>query len=77
MRFVSLSTTNQGILADEMGLGKTIQTIGLLVYLMEYKENNGPHVVIAPKVCMKKDVQCFGACYPSASLSRNSMHSSD
>lgn len=33
-----------------MGLGKTIQTIALLVYLMEYKDNHGPHVIIAPKV---------------------------
>lgn len=40
-----------GILADEMGLGKTIQTISLLAYLMEKKENQGPHLILAPKVC--------------------------
>jgi SNF2 family DNA or RNA helicase len=30
-----------GILADEMGLGKTIQTISLLVHLIEEKANKG------------------------------------
>ncbi|KAF0973478.1 hypothetical protein FDP41_008182 [Naegleria fowleri] len=37
-----------GILADEMGLGKTIQTISLLSYLYEFKNNKGPHLVIVP-----------------------------
>jgi ATP-dependent helicase STH1/SNF2 len=37
-----------GILADEMGLGKTIQTLGLITYLMEMKENAGPYLVIVP-----------------------------
>ncbi|KAH8740235.1 hypothetical protein FG386_001510 [Cryptosporidium ryanae] len=37
-----------GILADEMGLGKTIQTVALLTYLYEHKENHGPHLVIVP-----------------------------
>eukprot|EP01027_Heterolobosea_sp_BB2_P013730 GEZU01019767.1.p1 GENE.GEZU01019767.1~~GEZU01019767.1.p1 ORF type:complete len:1306 (-),score=411.03 GEZU01019767.1:96-3443(-) len=37
-----------GILADEMGLGKTIQTISLIAYLMEMKNNKGPHLVIVP-----------------------------
>lgn len=37
-----------GILADEMGLGKTIQTLGLIAYLMEMKENAGPYLVIVP-----------------------------
>jgi len=31
-----------------MGLGKTIQTIALITYLMEYKNNNGFHLVIVP-----------------------------
>jgi hypothetical protein len=39
---VSLYNNNlNGILADEMGLGKTIQTIALLCYIMEVKQNNG------------------------------------
>lgn len=39
-----------GILADEMGLGKTIQTIATLALLQEAKHNNGPHIILAPKV---------------------------
>lgn len=46
---VSLHNNNlNGILADEMGLGKTIQTISLITYLMEVKQNNGPYLVIVP-----------------------------
>lgn len=46
---VSLYNNNlNGILADEMGLGKTIQTVALLTYLMEVKNNNGPFLVIVP-----------------------------
>ncbi|KHJ94915.1 protein, SNF2 family [Oesophagostomum dentatum] len=46
---VSLYNNNlNGILADEMGLGKTIQTISLITYLMEIKQNNGPYLVIVP-----------------------------
>lgn len=46
---VSLYNNNlNGILADEMGLGKTIQTIALLCYLIEYKKNYGPFLIIAP-----------------------------
>ncbi|CAH1772648.1 unnamed protein product [Owenia fusiformis] len=37
-----------GILADEMGLGKTIQTIALITYLMEAKNNKGPYLIIVP-----------------------------
>ena len=37
-----------GILADEMGLGKTIQTIALITYLVEYKRQNGPFLIIVP-----------------------------
>jgi SNF2 family DNA or RNA helicase len=46
---VSLYNNNlNGILADEMGLGKTVQTISLLAYLMEKKNNNGPFLIIVP-----------------------------
>eukprot|EP01088_Endostelium_zonatum_P011221 TRINITY_DN2514_c0_g1_i1.p1 TRINITY_DN2514_c0_g1~~TRINITY_DN2514_c0_g1_i1.p1 ORF type:complete len:1470 (+),score=521.14 TRINITY_DN2514_c0_g1_i1:62-4471(+) len=37
-----------GILADEMGLGKTIQTISLICYLIEKKNNNGPYLIVVP-----------------------------
>jgi SNF2 family DNA or RNA helicase len=46
---VSLYNNNlNGILADEMGLGKTIQTISLLTYLYEKKNNEGPFLIIVP-----------------------------
>ncbi|KAK5951433.1 transcriptional regulator [Knufia fluminis] len=37
-----------GVLADEMGLGKTIQTISLITYLIEQKQQSGPFLVIVP-----------------------------
>ncbi|KAI8356857.1 SNF2 family N-terminal domain-containing protein [Mortierella sp. GBAus27b] len=37
-----------GILADEMGLGKTIQTISLVTYLIEAKQQNGPFLILVP-----------------------------
>ena len=31
-----------------MGLGKTIQTISLLSYLIEFKKNYGPFLIVGP-----------------------------
>ena len=46
---ISLFNNNlNGILADEMGLGKTIQTISLITYLIEKKQQPGPYLVIVP-----------------------------
>lgn len=46
---VSLYNNNlNGILADEMGLGKTIQTLSLITYLVEFKNCQGPFLVIVP-----------------------------
>jgi SNF2 family DNA or RNA helicase len=46
---VSLYNNNlNGILADEMGLGKTIQAISLLAYVMEFKHNRGPFLIVVP-----------------------------
>lgn len=46
---ISLYNNNlNGILADEMGLGKTIQTISLITYLIEKKQQMGPFLVIVP-----------------------------
>lgn len=46
---LSLYNNNlNGILADEMGLGKTIQTISLITYLIEKKNQPGPFLVIVP-----------------------------
>ncbi|CAA3005859.1 ATP-dependent helicase BRM-like isoform X2 [Olea europaea subsp. europaea] len=41
-----------GILADEMGLGKTVQVMSLIAYLMEFKVNYGPHLIIVPNAVM-------------------------
>ncbi|CAB9508745.1 Probable chromatin-remodeling complex ATPase chain [Seminavis robusta] len=38
-----------GILADEMGLGKTLQSISVLVYMLEYRKVTGPHLIVVPK----------------------------
>ena len=38
-----------GILADEMGLGKTLQSISVLVYMLEYQSCTGPHLIVVPK----------------------------
>ncbi|KAH9316496.1 hypothetical protein KI387_025123, partial [Taxus chinensis] len=46
---LSLYNNNlNGILADEMGLGKTVQVMALIAYLMEFKGNYGPHLIIVP-----------------------------
>jgi len=36
-------------LADETGLGKTLQSISILVYMLEYMDVSGPHLVVVPK----------------------------
>ncbi|KAH6779898.1 transcription regulatory protein SNF2 [Perilla frutescens var. hirtella] len=41
-----------GILADEMGLGKTVQVMALVAYLMEFKGNYGPHLIIVPNAVL-------------------------
>ncbi|BFI43349.1 protein Mpsnf1.24 [Marchantia polymorpha subsp. ruderalis] len=63
---LSLYNNNlNGILADEMGLGKTIQTIALLAYLMENKNLNGPHLIIAPKAVLPNWKHEFATWAPS------------
>jgi SNF2 family DNA or RNA helicase len=57
-----------GILADEMGLGKTIQAIALVSYLMEFKDNLGPYLVIVPLSTMSNWVNEFHKWCPSAGL---------
>ncbi len=54
-----------GILADEMGLGKTIQTIALLSYLMEYKKNYGPFLIVVPLTTISNWVNEFEKWAPS------------
>lgn len=33
----------------QMGLGKTLQSISVLVYLKEYQNEDGPHLIVVPK----------------------------
>jgi SNF2 family DNA or RNA helicase len=48
-----------GILADEMGLGKTVQTIALLCYYAEYKQDWGPHLIVVPTtVVLNWELEC-------------------
>jgi ATP-dependent helicase STH1/SNF2 len=52
-------------LADEMGLGKTIQTISLLSYLIEFKKNYGPFLIVVPLSTMSNWVNEFEKWAPS------------
>lgn len=54
-----------GILADEMGLGKTIQTIALLCYIMEIKQNYGPFLIVVPLTTISNWVMEFNKWAPS------------
>ncbi|CAL2040411.1 unnamed protein product [Caenorhabditis brenneri] len=66
---VSLYNNNlNGILADEMGLGKTIQTISLITYLMEVKQNNGPYLVIVPLSTLSNWQSEFDKWAPAATV---------
>ena len=56
-----------GILADEMGLGKTIQTISLITFLIEFKKQNGPYLVIVPLSTLTNWVNEFNKWAPSVS----------
>eukprot|EP00736_Rhodelphis_marinus_P012156 Rmarinus@m.28402 len=53
-----------GILADEMGLGKTIQTISLLAYLAEKKNDQGPYFIIVPLSTLSNWVREFDLWAP-------------
>lgn len=57
-----------GILADEMGLGKTVQTIALISYLMEFKDNRGPYLVIVPLSTLSNWVNEFRRWCPTATV---------
>jgi SWI/SNF-related matrix-associated actin-dependent regulator of chromatin subfamily A member 5 len=35
-----------------MGLGKTLQSISILVYMMEFRNANGPHLIVVPKTTL-------------------------
>ncbi|XP_058082006.1 ATP-dependent helicase BRM isoform X2 [Magnolia sinica] len=56
-----------GILADEMGLGKTVQVMALMAYLMEFKGNYGPHLIIVPNAVLVNWKSELHSWLPSAS----------
>jgi ATP-dependent helicase STH1/SNF2 len=65
---ISLYNNNlNGILADEMGLGKTIQTISLITYLIEKKQQPGPFLVIVPLSTLTNWTSEFEKWAPSVS----------
>lgn len=43
------SSSDQFVLLLQMGLGKTLQSISVLVYMLEYQNNTGPHLIVVPK----------------------------
>jgi len=53
-----------GILADEMGLGKTLQSISMLGYLHEFKNIDGPHLVLVPKTTLSNWMNEFARWLP-------------
>jgi ATP-dependent helicase STH1/SNF2 len=57
-----------GILADEMGLGKTIQTIALICYLIERKQNPGPYLIVVPLSTMANWVLEFSKWAPDVKI---------
>eukprot|EP00250_Pteridium_aquilinum_P011659 c20221_g1_i2 orf=502-7569(-) len=63
---VSLYNNNlNGILADEMGLGKTVQVIALLSYLIGYKNDRGPFLVVVPSSVLPNWVSELNTWAPS------------
>uniref|UniRef100_A0A7S2V7T2 Chromatin-remodeling complex ATPase chain n=1 Tax=Entomoneis paludosa TaxID=265537 RepID=A0A7S2V7T2_9STRA len=54
-----------GILADEMGLGKTLQSISVLVYMLEYQNVTGPHLVVVPKSTLSNWMKEFKRWAPT------------
>ena len=53
-----------------MGLGKTVQTISLLAYLMEEKQNSGPFLVIVPLSTMSNWASEFARWAPDINVVR-------
>jgi SWI/SNF-related matrix-associated actin-dependent regulator of chromatin subfamily A member 5 len=54
-----------GILADEMGLGKTLQSISILVYMLEYADVSGPHLIVVPKSTLSNWMKELGRWAPT------------
>ena len=48
-----------------MGLGKTLQSISILGFMQEYRNVNGPHLVLVPKSTLANWMNEFGRWCPS------------
>lgn len=55
-------------ISNFQGLGKTVQTIALISYLMEMKDNRGPYLVIVPLSTLSNWVNEFRRWCPSATV---------
>ena len=53
-----------GISADEMGLGKILQSISILVYMHEFRQCTGPHLIIVPESTQSNWMNEFNRCAP-------------
>lgn len=52
------------------GLGKTLQSISILVYMNEYREVNGPHLVVVPKSTLSNWMNEFARWAPTLKVIR-------
>jgi SWI/SNF-related matrix-associated actin-dependent regulator of chromatin subfamily A member 5 len=59
-----------GILADEMGLGKTLQSISIVAYMKEFRQVDGPHLVMVPKSTLSNWCNEFKRFCPSLRVLR-------
>lgn len=54
-------------------LGKTMQSISILVYMMQFKGDNGPHLIIVPKSTLSNWMNELARWGKLFDLIRNSM----
>ena len=50
-----------------MGLGKTLQSISVLVYMKEYRNETGPHLIVVPKSTLSNWMNEIGRWAPGLS----------
>ena len=48
-----------------MGLGKTLQSISILVYMLEYQNSTGPHLIVVPKSTLSNWMNEIGRWAPT------------
>lgn len=49
----------------QMGLGKTLQSISILVYMLEYQNCTGPHLIVVPKSTLSNWMTEIGRWAPT------------